>query len=65
MLVLCMYVYAANSEMLSFLLLVVFINNSLNRQLSLRVEVLNHMGWYLGHTCAHKNRGSMETAGPP
>ena len=24
-------------------------NNSLNRQLSFKVEVLNHMGWYLGH----------------
>ena len=23
--------------------------NTMNRQLSFRVEVLNHMGWYLGH----------------
>ena len=26
-----------------------FPNNSLNRHLPFRVEVLNHMGWYLGH----------------
>ena len=37
---------AENGEMLVFFPF--FSNNSLNRQLSFRVEVLNHMGWYLG-----------------
>ena len=36
-----------NGEMLGFFPF--FPNNSLNRQLSFRVDVLNHMGWYLGH----------------
>ena len=43
-----MYVCVAeNGEMLVFSPF--FPNNSLNRQLSFRVEVLNHMGRYLGH----------------
>ena len=43
-----MYVCAAeNGEMLVFFPFVP--NNSSNRQLSFRIEVLNHMGWYLGH----------------
>ena len=43
-----MYVCVAeNCKMLVFFPF--FPNNSLNRQLSFRVEVLNHMGWYLGH----------------
>ena len=43
-----MYVCVAeNCEMLVFFPF--FPNNSSNRQLSFRVKVLNHMGWYLGH----------------
>ena len=39
-----MYVYAGNGEMLGF-----FPNNSLKRQVSFTVEVLEHMGRYLNH----------------
>ena len=43
-----MYVCVArNGEMLVFFPF--FPNNSLNRQLSFRVEVLKHLAWYLGH----------------
>ena len=43
-----MYVCVAeNCEMLVFFPF--FPNNSSNRQLSFRVKVLNHVGWYLDH----------------
>ena len=43
----CMYVLDGNGEILVFFLFIS--NNCLNRQLSFKLEVLNHMGWYLGH----------------
>ena len=51
MLVLCIVRVAGNGEMLVLFCFVLFFlpNNSLKRQLSFRVEVLNHIRWYLGH----------------